>query len=56
MIVERSENISRGRVHFRVVENAIGIYEIRTITQNKQNKVEQLAPLEFLHTWIDLSR
>ena len=40
MIVETSENIARGRVHFPGVANAIGYYEIPPITQNKQNKFE----------------
>ena len=52
MIVERSENNARGRVHFPVVANEIGDYEIPAITQNKQNKVKQLALLDFLHAWI----
>ena len=50
MIVERSENIAKGRVHFLVVANVIEVYEIPAITQNKQNKVEQSALLELLHT------
>ena len=54
MIVERSERISIGRVHFLDVVNAIGDNEILEITKNKQNKVEQPAILELLHTWIDL--
>ena len=54
MIVERSENIARGRVYFPAVVNAIEFYEIPAITQNKQNKVKQLALLDFLHAWIYL--
>ena len=50
IIVERSEKIARGRVHFLVVANVIGDYEIATITQNKQNKVEQPALLELLQS------
>ena len=53
MIVERSENIAIGRVHFPTIENAIGYYEIPAIKQNKQNKVEQHVLLELIHAWIE---
>ena len=56
MIVERSENIARGRFHFLVVANANGDFEIPVVTQNKQNKVKQLALSKFLHTCLSQSR
>ena len=52
MIVERSKQIARGRVHFPAVVNANGDFEILAVTKNKQNKVKEPALLELLHAWI----